>query len=154
MKCPACGNTKKFQYFYNGWFLINIAFDEAGVLEDTETQETDVCDLQEVICSICSFVSLPEVFGTDGFEGWRAVVLKSDDRYVLLEQERIDNWHTIIEGQVYFEVGGEVYTKLWVIHHTTSVDELPEMLVDDSPAVRNSATEKMKELLTKELRAS
>ncbi len=147
MKCPACGNTKKFQYFYSGWFLLDVTFDETGELEDTQTQETDVDELKEVICNTCSFVSLPEVFGTDGFEEWRRVEIGDDNRYVLLEQDSIANWHTIIEGRVFFDAGGEVYAKLWLIHHTTSVVGLPEMLVSNQPAVRNAAAKKMEELI-------
>lgn len=147
MKCPSCRNTQEFKYFYIGWSLRNIEMNEAGEVVDSSMEDSDIDYVKEILCSICDFVSLPEAFGNRDYKEWRKVQLGEDGRYSLLESEEVSYWHTMLVGHRQFDVGGDVYMKLYKIHTATSIANLPEMIVDDNRAVRNSAAEKMEELI-------
>lgn len=148
MKCPACGNTKEFKHFCSAWMTRDVIYDEAGECIDAHGDQMDIDSTEEIICTECEFTSLPEVFGfpePGKATIWREVTLK-DGEYTVTESEIVDFYHTRVRGHRTFSTGGDIYMKLYTIHYATSVAELPEVLIDDHQAVRNSAIEKANEL--------
>jgi len=146
MKCPACGNIKEFTHFYLSWMTRHVEYNEDGDAVDADSGEMDIDSTKEIECKECNFNSLPEVFGFS--EEWRGVERNEDGEFVLTEPEEVGYYTVAVRGSVYLpRPVGETYFRLYNIHQATSPAELVEVLVDEHPAVRNSAIEKMDELV-------
>lgn len=140
MKCPVCSNEGE-KYAFVTCYVGAIYIREW--LNEEELDEWDCDKVALVTCGKCDFTGLPELFE----EGVELPEIKENDLGFYIDGFEGKVGSCVMRGKLY--LSDQVVTasrKVHKIHHATSVDELPEVLCDDSEQLRELAAAKFREL--------
>jgi len=140
LKCPVCSNEGE-KYAFVTCYVGAIYIKEW--LDEEELDEWDRDKVALVTCGKCDFTGLPELF--EG--GVELPEIKENDLGFYIDRFEGKVGSCIMRGKLYLsDQVVEASQKVHRIYHATSVDELPEVLCDESAQLRELAAARFREL--------